>query len=247
MALREQWEQSGNWLFRYRSYLPLALLPLFALTFALSNDLPNALVHTPLWELGCLSISLLGLAFRAWVVGQVPPGTSGRNTQQQVAAVLNTTGPYSIVRHPLYLANFFTMLGVALWTTLWWFALLFTALFWLYYERIMFAEEEFLRRKFGKAFEQWAQQTPAIIPNFRQYRPAIHPFSVRKVLRQEYPGWVNLPLSFFVLELLYAAFHPTAPVHTLWGYATIGMALVAFLLRWLKYHTQLLQDPIIES
>ena len=32
--------------------------------------------------------------------------TSGRNTHDQVADSLNTSGIYSIVRHPLYVGNF---------------------------------------------------------------------------------------------------------------------------------------------
>ncbi|MGC9453013.1 MAG: methyltransferase family protein, partial [Oceanipulchritudo sp.] len=50
-------------------------------------------------------------------------GTSGRNTKQQVAYSLNTTGFYSVVRNPLYLGNFFMYLGIALFTHHWWLVL----------------------------------------------------------------------------------------------------------------------------
>ncbi len=56
-------------------------------------------------------ISFFGLALRVIVVGHAPYGTSGRNTREQVADTLNTTGMYSIVRHPLYLANYLIILG----------------------------------------------------------------------------------------------------------------------------------------
>ena len=46
--------------------------------------------------------------------------------------------------------------------------------FWLYYERIMLAEEEFLRARYGKAFDDWAARTPAFLPNFRHWVPPTH-------------------------------------------------------------------------
>ncbi|MGB8874133.1 MAG: hypothetical protein WCC75_12145, partial [Desulfobaccales bacterium] len=45
--------------------------------------------------------------------GLPPRGTSGRNTQGQVAETLNTTGIYSLVRNPLYLGNFLIWLGLS--------------------------------------------------------------------------------------------------------------------------------------
>jgi protein-S-isoprenylcysteine O-methyltransferase Ste14 len=71
------------------------------------------------------------------------------------------TGAYSIARHPIYFGNFFIGLGFALYCASFWVVAVFVLLFWVYYERIMFAEEEFLRRTFGKAYESWAARTPA--------------------------------------------------------------------------------------
>ena len=64
-------------------------------------------------------------------------------------STLNTSGLYSVVRHPLYLGNYLMWLGVALFSRTWWAPVIVSLVFWLYYERIMFAEEEFLRRQFG--------------------------------------------------------------------------------------------------
>ena len=54
----------------------------------------------------------MGFLFRAWAIGTTPAGTSGRNTKEQVAEVLNSTGIYSIVRHPLYVGNYFMWIGI---------------------------------------------------------------------------------------------------------------------------------------
>jgi len=83
----------------------------------------------------------LGLFIRAYAVGHTPANTSGRNTKEQLADELNTTGIYSMVRHPLYLGNFFMWLGAAVLTKNGWFIVAFILLYWIYYERIMFAEE----------------------------------------------------------------------------------------------------------
>jgi hypothetical protein len=77
----------------------------------------------------------------------------------------------------------------------------FILLFSLYYERIMFAEEQFLRRKFGNLFTAWAEKTPAVIPNFNLYKPPYQQFNWKKVLRNEKTGFALLFLTFFVFDL----------------------------------------------
>jgi len=153
------------------------------------------------WEALCLIVSFFGLAIRIFTIGHTPKGTSGRNTREQVADTLNTAGMYSLVRHPLYLGNFFMGLGIALFTHLWWLTLIYVLVFWVYYERIMFAEEAFLRNKFGDEFMKWAEITPAFVPRFKNYvRPNL-PFSARNVLRREYNGFFGIIVVFIILEV----------------------------------------------
>ena len=171
MTLRDTLEERGRWLFRYRGHLPLLLLPVFAAALLNSPSVPGARIG---WEALCLVIAFAGLAVRAATVGFVPARTSGRNTAAQVADALNTTGMYSVVRHPLYLGNAIVLLGVTLLFSCWWLVLIVLLAFGLYYERIMLAEEAFLRRQFGDSFEAWAARVPAIVPNLRGWqRPAL--------------------------------------------------------------------------
>jgi len=66
-------------------------------------------------ELIFLGVSILGETIRIFTVGYAPRNTSGRNTiAGQIADELNTSGIYSLVRHPLYLGNFFIWLGPVL-------------------------------------------------------------------------------------------------------------------------------------
>src|SRR5580658_5397658 len=149
MSLRNELETSGSWLFRYRSYLPLAILPIFVICLASSKYLGRSHVFNERWQMACMALSFSGLVLRAIIVGHAPFGTSGRNTREQVANTLNTTGMYALVRHPLYLANYIIIIGFTMEFHVWWLVLLLTALYALYYERIMLAEEAFLRARFN--------------------------------------------------------------------------------------------------
>src|SRR5262249_60819948 len=90
-------------------------------------------------RVACLGVSLLGLAGRVATVGFAPVGTSGRGRHEPRASRLNTTGMYSIVRNPLYVANFLVVIGIALATRTWWFPALTGLCFALVHERIVLA------------------------------------------------------------------------------------------------------------
>uniref|UniRef100_A0A7C5ENE4 DUF1295 domain-containing protein n=1 Tax=Desulfobacca acetoxidans TaxID=60893 RepID=A0A7C5ENE4_9BACT len=211
----------GNWLFRQRSYLPLSLFALALPALPDYRPLGDSPAFQSLWEFFSLGVAFLGLAVRIYTAGQVPAGTSGRNTLKQVARHLNVTGIYSIVRHPLYLGNFFMWLGLSLLPRCWWLTLLICLIFWLYYERIMVAEEAFLEEQFGEDFRQWAAQTPAFIPRFAAWRPPELPFSFKAALAREYG-------SFYALILGFSAFQALAWMMT-WGRYSPG-ALTPILL-----------------
>lgn len=241
MSLATSFETSGNWLFRKRSYLPLILF-LVVIPAMAQFRYPQGSHELDLaWELFCLAISMLGLILRAYVVGTTPTGTSGRNTHGQVAEVLNTTGVYSVVRHPLYVGNYLMWMGIALFPRSTWLALVVSLAFWLYYERIMFAEEAFLRGKFGTPFDEWAARTPAFLPNLKLWVKPSLPFSWRMVLRREYSGLYAVIASFTVLEVL-----GDAIIERTWEFDPVWMMLfgvttVLYLtLLSLKRYTQIL-------
>ena len=243
MALREDLEKQGAWLFKWRSYLPLLLIPLFIL--ALRNAKVIERIYgddiSEFWEGIAVIISFAGLGIRCLTVGYVPRGTSGRNTQSQAAEVLNTTGMYSVTRNPLYLGNFVILFGITLFMQVWWFALIVWAGYWLYYERIIFTEEEFLRLKFGSEFIAWAHKTPLVIPNFKKWRSPNLPFSFKTVLRREFSSYFSIVAVYFFLEIA-RGFLATKrfSVDNAWLiFFCVSMA-VYFTLRTLKKKTKLL-------
>lgn len=240
MPLREEFEEVGNWLFRWRSYLPLALVLVLAL--GVRENRVQGLVPPLWWTLVAFAVSLVGLGVRIVTVGFTPRGTSGRNTAGQRADELNTSGIYSTVRHPLYLGNFLMWLGVAMYCQLWWLAVIVALSFWLYYERIMFAEEEYLRRKFGDAYVSWASQTPAFWPSLRRYRAPTLPFSVRNVLKREYSGMLGVILVFVILGVSeHLAVEGRLALDPAWQWIFVLGLAVYLGLRTLKRRTSLLQ------
>lgn len=202
MGLKHEFVKTGNWLFRWRSYLPLIVLGFLLIGMRNYEPISQDQRFDQFWEIVCLTISLCGLGIRAYTIGHTPKGTSGRNTHGQVAEELNTTGIYSLVRHPLYVGNFLCWLGVSMFVHSWAISVICILSFCLYYERIMFAEEEFLREKFGKQFEQWACRTPAFTPSFKNWVPASLPFSWRNVLKREYSGFFAIIAVFAILEVV---------------------------------------------
>ena len=93
-GLAAEWTRAGLWLFRWRSYTPLVLLGVLAAAVALDPVPAGGARTRPLWVGGGMALGLLGMAVRAWTVGMVPKGTSGRGTDRPGASALNTVGAY---------------------------------------------------------------------------------------------------------------------------------------------------------
>ena len=241
MSLRTEFEASGAWLFRYRSFMPLVALPLVANGLWSFTFIGHRHDYAEIWNVFSMSISYTGLAVRALTIGYAGKGTSGRVTHRQTAETLNITGMYSLVRHPLYFGNYIIVLGVSAYFHTWWLLILITCLYALYYERIMFAEEAFLSQRFGEQFERWADVTPAIMPRWHGWRQPDAAFKWRKVLRREYTGFFGITVAFCALE-----FAGDSIVEGHWQFDRPWIVLLVFgatvyvVLRSLKKHSRLL-------
>lgn len=200
MALQEELESQGNFLFRWRTYIPSIIL-LFSI-FYINNLKYKEYYETLPYLIGCYFLSLFGLFIRCFTIGFTPANTSGRNTKKQVADTVNSKGIYSLIRHPLYVGNFFMFMGVVLILRSISFLFIFILFYWLYYERIMFAEEQFLRKKFGNNYTEWAEKTPAILPKFQNYIQPELPFSIKNIIKREYPSLFGITLIFLIYDLL---------------------------------------------
>jgi protein-S-isoprenylcysteine O-methyltransferase Ste14 len=242
MRLQDSMAARGRWLFRYRGQLPLILFVMAVpAVYSVSVECTKACCCWCVWKYVAFSLSILGFLIRFYTVGTTPRGTSGRNTKEQVAEELNTTGIYSLVRHPLYLGNFLIWLGLVVFTFSPAFTIIFCLMYWLYYERIMLAEEHFLFEKFGASFLNWSTSVPAFIPRFNGFVSPKEPFYIKQVLRREYSGVLSTVVGFVFVEMLRGYFStntvdiPVAYLYTL--YVMTGLTL---LLRSLKHYTKVL-------
>ncbi len=241
MALVHELESSGNWLFRRRSWLPLILVFSGLIMMYLGNR--QVIIFDLRDEMIFLGISIFGELIRVFTVGFAPRNTSGRNTSAgQIADELNTTGFYSIIRHPLYLGNFFMWLGPVVFIRSAWFAVVFLLVYWLYYERIMFAEEQFLRRKFGEAYDKWSGKVAAFFPyKFNWISPKLG-FSLRNVLKREYNSFVNIFIIFAILDL-FRNFYLTGRIFMthIWLIMLISAVAIWLIIRSIHKYTRWLE------
>jgi hypothetical protein len=176
---------------------------------------------------------------RALAVGKRAAHTSGRNRDEQVAEALNSTGIYSMVRHPLYLGNITTYMGWVVFTGISWLIPLMLFIFLFYYRFIIYAEEQFLTRKFGQEYQLWKRQTPLLLPAFWRFRKNPHAFSWKVVIENEYTGmaaslttaWILLAFQWYVLGEF------NARAMQLLGFA-IFILVFTYGLRYLRKKTQ---------
>jgi len=95
-----------------------------------------------------------------------------------VEGCLFTTGPYQLVRHPLFLGTLLIIMGLLFLLNDWVNGLVVLPLFTVFYGSAIIHEEWALEKKFGSEWELYKTKVPAIIPSLRSV------FSTR-----EFSGW----------------------------------------------------------
>ena len=77
------------------------------------------------------------------------------------------SGPYSIIRHPIYTSMFCIFVALALMMASWWTALIGAVLFFTGTEIRVRAEERLLAERFGNSFEAYRHRVSAYMPGMR--------------------------------------------------------------------------------
>lgn len=184
--MQRVWDMAGAVFFRARSFAPL---PIIYFAVAASWDLHvhagpgGPFVDQALNFIG-VGLCVLGAAVRFITIAAVPQGTSSQS-RVMGAATLNKTGPYAVVRHPLYLGNLFITLGLlAIAHEPWAYAL--GLGYWaLSNALIIRAEDALLRRTFGEPFEAWAREVPSLRPRLSRLREVRGPFAWKRAVQRE--------------------------------------------------------------
>ena len=90
-------------------------------------------------------------------------------------------------------------LGMFLLIPILWVQIIFSLIYWLYYERIMIAEEEFLRDKFGNEYTDWSKDISAFIPSFKNYKKNTQSINFKNIIKREYTSFTAMIILFILL------------------------------------------------
>jgi protein-S-isoprenylcysteine O-methyltransferase Ste14 len=174
--------RGGTWIQRWR--VPLGFLCGAAFIFFSQPTLEALAIGA--------SVSILGLALRAWAAGHIR-----KNAQ------LATSGPYAFTRNPLYFGSFLLGLGFTVASGRLLLGLLFAALFLGIYLPVMRVEASTLAELFGKEYEVYRRSVPLFFPRltrFRQNESAGNRFDAALYLRyREYRAALGLVIAWGLL------------------------------------------------
>jgi protein-S-isoprenylcysteine O-methyltransferase Ste14 len=134
-----------------------------------------------------------GLLVRLWARGHLDRGR----------LLITTTGPYALVRHPLYVGSFLMGLGFALMARSPILVLVFAVVFVVMYVPKALREEAFLAERFGAEHARYVARVGALVPKPRHVsRDAIRGFEWRRVVRhREWKTWVGVAVAAALLWL----------------------------------------------
>ena len=133
---------------------------------------------------------LVGLLVRSWAAGTL-------KKQRQLA----TTGPYALVRHPLYFGSCLMMVGfAALGFAAWLLAIVGPPLAWIYWQTIR-SEERHVSKLFPIEWPHYAAVVPRLIPR-RLVWPRFQEWSLAQWRKNsEYQAWIGAGVGLATLKL----------------------------------------------
>lgn len=236
----------GNLMFRWRNTIfPVVLLALF---FAFRPVWPGGSERSDnLLDLAGILVALAGQALRVAVIGYKYIVRGGKN-QRVYATDLVTSGFFAHARNPLYLGNILVLLGLFLVHNSPWVYAIGIPFFLIGYIAIVAAEEDFLRGKFGAAYDAYCRDVPRWIPRLGGLSQSLAgiPFNWRRVILKEYGStyaWLGGAIVLMVADTLrYRDYAERAGyLNALWWAAGVATVLYGTA-RWLKLSRRL-RDP----
>lgn len=221
--------RSGEALFRIRGYyihiviwLGTLLVWATGIKGPFESDTANCV-----WFWVAFAVAAGGAVWRIIVNGYAAKGTSGNQKQEAVASELNTTGPYSVVRNPLYVGRIVNFTGIAMLSGSWVYGALVFLISVLIYERISIYEENFLRVKFGAAHTAWAKDVPALLPRLHGWVKPKYKFWAKRAIRREYRKIFQLATAILLYDLARRGFDPAnLPESLFWYYVWSAILLL---------------------
>jgi protein-S-isoprenylcysteine O-methyltransferase Ste14 len=171
----------GNFSFKYRGYM----LPVAVILLVIPS--PHFFDDPAVAGLIGFLVAVVGQAARVCTIGLAYIIRGGKD-HKVYAEELVTSGLYSHVRNPMYVGNFFLVIGLAIASNSWVFALVGVPLSLGMHKAIVAAEENFLRNKFGAQFDAYSASVPRWVPRLRGLARTVSGmhFEWRRVVEKEY-------------------------------------------------------------
>jgi protein-S-isoprenylcysteine O-methyltransferase Ste14 len=231
----------GNLFYRTRLYVfPLACLLVFLPGPRIfENDLTAALI-------GFL-VALAGQVVRAGTIGLVYIIRGGKN-RQVYAKDLVTEGVFAHSRNPMYVGNLLILSGMAITSNCWTTVLVAIPVTAFIYRAIVAAEENYLRGRFGPAFDEYCRSVPRFLPKLSGIREtfASMQYRWRRVLVKEYGtpvAWVLVWCGVVAYNLWrHGELTPHAGVANALTGIAIAAALAWLVVRFLKKSHRVVAD-----
>ena len=164
----------GAWLFAQRTWLPVPLAVLILL-------LPPNHSSTTVLFIG-LALVAAGEGLRMLAVRHI--GVVSR-TRIDRSGPLVASGPFALVRNPLYLGNIALWVGFTMSAGLLWFAPVVLLLLGFEYHAIVRWEETLLESRLGDAYRAYAARVPRWLPRFESHGDHAPRFSWSETLFSE--------------------------------------------------------------
>ncbi len=153
----------------------LHVLPLMLAAWLLWSDgLRGTIFNAPMfpwapWTFWAATfITATGLLFTVWARVHLGRNWSGTVTIKQDHELI-TSGPYAIVRHPIYTGLLIAFLGTAM-ARGEWRGLIAILIAWAALRRKLQLEERWMTEQFGQQYEDYCSRVPALIPLSRSRR-----------------------------------------------------------------------------
>jgi protein-S-isoprenylcysteine O-methyltransferase Ste14 len=132
----------------------------FPRRYSALNERFLSLSAWPFWIGAVLTAG--GLLFAVWTRHHLGKNWSGVVTVKEDHELI-TTGPYVIVRHPIYTGLLLAFLGSAIAIGEWRGVLAVVIVLWSLLRKLRF-EERWMREQFGERYEAYSRRVPALVP-----------------------------------------------------------------------------------
>lgn len=157
----------GNFFFKYRNQL---FIFLYALLLVPSQELITERSFGPgYWKIALwvgLFITTLGVVIRGLTIGLTFIERGGKQLKIHADALI-TQGLFTHCRNPLYVGNNLMLLGLGILSNSLIYVLVVVPVFLFIYQCIIYAEEDFLTKKFGQSYLDYCSKTNRWLPNLK--------------------------------------------------------------------------------